>query len=315
MVRRYTGPRLTSVDSSSLRKITARPGRNYLHYGKVGHVDDLTQLPEPNPQFIRIEQGLVLVEVTMEPGGDQIIARLGMCDAGFQVADYVPLSFGCRVLLELVNGNPQNAVIMARLSDLACPLPPVVAGVQTGAAGAVAPDVGVPAPLWRFIRLGPGQIMAIETQVGGDVLIHSGASMELKTTLPAPTARIHLNGAVSMGVGPTVPPVGATVGPAGTAIPGVPAIPHIPIPALPSIPAPPLTIVPYVGNEDGVIRSKDAVQSHAGVDPSYWTWLLAVSTNPIILAGLVAAGIVPPVSLHSEHGGRNGPGSQHTGSD
>jgi hypothetical protein len=155
--------------------------------------------------------------------------------------------------------------------------------------------------------LGPGQLLAIETQGGADILQHSAGVVHLK----AGTGH-HLEGRVHLGEAPTVPPVGQTVGPAGVPIPGVPAIPHIPIPATPSTPAPPATIVPYVGSEDGVIRSKDGVQSHVLVDPSFWAFITALFAHPLI--GPVIGG-VPPIALHSEHSGRNGPGSQHTASD
>ena len=249
----------------------------------------------------------------MEPDGDQIVARLGMPAAGIQSGAYFALAFGCRVVVEMVKGNPQNAVIVARLNDLQCGFPTTVAGVQTGAVGAVAPFVGVPAPAWSFIALPLGQMLAIETGIGGDILIHSNASIELKA-LPGGGA-IHLNGRCALGEGPTTPPVGATVGPGGVDIPGVPAIPAIPIPAIPSIPAPPLTIVPYIGVNDGIIRSKDAVQSHVGVDPQFWTYMIGLFAHPLIGPVLAAAGIVLPIAVHSEHGGRNGLGSQHTASD
>lgn len=282
-------------------------------YATVGHSDDLTTLPEPTPQFVRIEQGQILVECTLQPEGDQIIARVACPAAGQGAGWYTSLSFGCRVVVEYPRDNPQAAVITGRLYDSECVMPPVVAGVQTGAAAAVAPKVSVPAPMWQFMKTGAGELLAIETGAGGDVLIHSGASVEINAALGLGT--IHLNGRVALGEGPVSPPVGATAGPAGVTVPGVPAVPAVPVPATPSVPVTPNTIVPYIGLRDGIVRAKDMAQSHAGVDPAFWTWITAVHAHPIILAVLSAAGITPPIAVHSEHSGAAGPGSQHTASD
>ena len=302
--------RALSLDPGKSHQAMSLPQRNFIDYATVGHVDELTGAPEPTPQFVRIEQGQILVEVTIQPRGDQIIARLALPDADLDAGWYVPLTFGARVLVEFVNGNPQNAVIIGRLYDQGNAMPATVCEVQTGAAVANAPRVTVPAPAWQFIKAGTGELLAIETKVNGDILIHSGASVEIKA---AETGAIHLNGRVALGEPPTTPPVGQTVGPAGTLIPGVPAIASIPIPKGPTEPVPPATIVPFVGAEDSIIRAKDMVQSHAGVDPSFWTFLLAVAANPIIAAGL--AGVPVPIAIHSEHSGQGGPGSKHTASD
>lgn len=303
-----------AIDSSRIRQAVTVPQKNYLSYGVVGHTDPETELPDTSPSFVRVEAGQVFVEVTEEPSGDELVARLGHDGAGAGCSDYLPLEFGCRVVLAYIGGNPQNAVIIARLHDTECHVPETVAGVSTGAAGGLTDeDVSVPAPAWRFVRLAPGQLLAVETQTGGDIVIHSAGSVEIAA---GPAGRIHLNGPVSLGEGPLTAPVGATVGPNGTTLPGVPAVPHVPLPKVPGIPAPPLTIVPYIGFGDGVIRAKDGVQSHAATDPYYWTWLTIVHSFPLLLAWLSAAGIsAPPISIHSEHSGLQGPGSPHTASD
>jgi hypothetical protein len=302
------GPRRHSADPAKFRQITAPPQREYLSYGIVGHLDNLTGGPEATPAFVRIEAGQVFVEVTVEPSGDEISARLGHDGAGAGCGDYIPLEWGCRVVLEFVRGNPQNAVVVARLHDEECSMPSDVAGVQTGAAAAVG-DAFVPAPMWRFLKLAPGQLLAIETQAGGDLLMHSAGSVEVRSG----AGSIHLNGTVHLGAGPTTPPVGATVGPNGTTVPGVPAVPHVPLPRTASIPAPPATIVPYVGFQNGIITAKDGTQSHIATDPYFWGWLLALHSFPLNLAWLSAAGFAaPPIALHSEHSGLQGPGAPHT---
>lgn len=305
---RYT----RAADPARIRQVTTAPQRNYLSYGVVGHVDNITGLPEPSPAFVRIEDGQVLVEVTVEPRGDEIVARLGHDGAGAGIGDYIPLEWGCHVVVEFVDGNPQNAVIVARLHNQECHVPHDVAGVQTGAAGGMA-ETFVPAPMWRFVKMAAGQLLAIETQAGGDIVIHSAGSVEIAA---GPSGAIHLSGRVALGESPVTPPVGATVGPAGTTIPGVPATPHVPLPKVPGIPAPPATIAPYVGFADGIVRAKDGVQSYIAVDPYFWGWLTAIHSFPLNLAWASAAGFPsPPIALHSEHSGLQGPGSQHTASD
>jgi len=275
-----------------------------LDWASVGYETD-EGAPDATPAYCRIENGQVRVEITLA-NGEEAVARLGLDGAGAGLGDYFHLDFGCRVIVGTV--GDASHVILGRLHDSECRMPDTVAGVSTGAAAAVPTNEGVvPAPAWRFTKLGPGQLLAIETQAGGDVLIHSAGTVEIKAT-----AGVHLNGPVRLGVGPTTPPVGATVGPAGTTIPGTPAVPHIPLPRTPSIPVPAGIIFPYSGFQKGIVTADGDVQSHAAKDPFFWAWALLVSAFPPILAQLSAAGIPPPIALHSEHGGFNGPGSQHT---
>lgn len=314
-------PRM-AADPARIRDGMSAPQRTWISRGVVGHYDALTELPEPNPAYVRIEQGLVLVEVTLEPSGDQIVAQLALPDAGgIGAGAYISLAFGARVVVELIGGSPQNAVIIARLSDMVSPLPAAVCGVQTGAAAANAPQVGIPAPQWQFMRLPDGQILAVETGVGGDIMIHAGASVSIAAS---PVGAIHLNGRVCLGAPPITPPVGATVGPAGTTIPGVPAIamPFVPAPvigfpgSLPPPAAPNPVVPPFIGMPDSVIRAKDGVAATATTDPYLFAWFVAVSGAAPVAAALLAAGIPgPPLAVHSEHVGRNGPGSKHTASD
>jgi hypothetical protein len=302
--------RMISPDPARLRRALSPPQRNFLNWGKVGYREGTTDIPEPTTKFVRIENGQVLVECTVEPGGDKIVARLGLTGAGDGFGDYIPLEFGCRVVIEYIKGNPANAVITAALHDGRCSMPDDVSGVQTGAATAKGRGVSVAAPMWRFIKMGAGQLLAIETQANGDMLFHSAGSVEIKSG-SSPAQAIHLNGATHLGVGPLTPPVGARVGPAGVTVPGVPAVAHIPIPKLPTVPVVPPKIAPFIGNDDSIIRAKDMVQSHILVDPVFWAWIAAAGT------ALASIGVLVPIplSLHCEHSGAAGKGSKHTASD
>src|SRR5690606_33626574 len=105
--------------------------------------------------WVRIEQGEFLVEITTA-NGDEIMARIG------SRVDYVALEFGSQVVVVYPDGDETLATIVARLDDMPRPIPEAVAGVQTGAAAAVAKGVHVPAPAWTFSRLPDGQLLAIE---------------------------------------------------------------------------------------------------------------------------------------------------------
>ena len=306
-----------AADSGRLRKTLSIPERTYLAYGLVGYeASELTPgVPDPTPAFVRIEQGQIWVEVTMMPGGDQIVARLGQPGAGAGSGWYIALEFGCRVVLELVGGDPQNAVIVSRLADSKCSMPTDVAGVQTGAVAANVPLVGVPAPMWQFMKTPTGQLLAVETGPLGDVLLHAGAGAGIEMKADPPSA-IHLNGTTHLGSGFTTPPVGATVGPAGTQLPGVPGVVKVPIPPTPPPPAPPGPAIPYIGTErDGIIRAKDLHQSDVTIDPTFWAFISGVFAHPLIGPVLAAAGIVLPLAATSKASGLGGPGSRHTASD
>ena len=300
-----------SVDMPGLTRADGTEDDPALEWGFVGHVEPITGLPEPSPAYVFCQNGQWLVEVRLSDG-DEVVARLGLDGAGAGFGSYIDLGYDDRVILAEVGGA--HWAIIGVVNDGLKRTPDTVCGVVTGASAAVpGNDAPIPGPQWRFMKLRPGALLAIETQIGGDILIHSGGSVEIKA---GPTGAVHLNGSVRMGVGPLVPPIGAVVGPSGTAIPGVPAVPDVPLPKTPNTPAPPATIVPYVGFADGVIRAKDGVQSHIGVDPDFWAWIIGVHTYPLLLAWLSGLSIVdPPIAIHSEHSGLQGPGSQHTASD
>jgi hypothetical protein len=260
--------------------------------GIVGYED-------PNPQYVRLENGQPWVEVRMEPEGDEIVARLAIPGAGTGAGQYFPLEFGCRVILDLPDGDPQRAVIVGRLWDETCHMPGEVAGVTTNADSARGETTAI-APAWSFQRLPNGQLLAIETGTGGDVLIHAGASMHLKC---GSSGAVHIDGAVHLGVSPTTAPVGAQVGPAGETIPGVPAVPNVPVPFVAT------SAPPYVGFEDGIIRAKDGVAANITTDPAFFVWVTAVSAG---LVTPIPPGPLIPTSLACAF---NGTGSKHTASD
>lgn len=270
---------------------------NTIDLGTVGYYDDATELPETTPAYVRWEEGEPIVEVTTREG-DRITARIGVPD--------LQIRFGQQVVLAMLDGDPANAVIVGALQDSVFSAPASVAGVQTGAASATTKGVRVPAATWRFVRLDDGEHYAIQTQAGGDMLFHAGASIHIRCN--PTTGAVHIEGATHLGVAPTVPPTGSTTGPGGADIPGVPATPYVPTPyATPGAQSPAPT--PYVGYSDGLVRAKDIYQSDQSIDPTFWTWIIAVDA----LARAANPATPPmPVNLYSAISGAAGPGSKHT---
>lgn len=280
---------------------TGSTSRNQIAYGIVGH-------EEPTPSYVQLRNGQAWVEVTLEPEGDEIVARVGHPSAGASMGWYLPLSFGCRVILEFVDGDPQGAVIVARLHDESCALPDTACGVSTGAEGVV-DETFANAPAWQFNVLADGQLFAIETGTNGDILIHSGAAVEIAC---ADTQRIHLNGAVSLGEGPSTAPIGATAGPGGEDISGSPALSAVPTRFSPTLGLPPDGINPYAGTfADAVVRAKEAYQSNIAIDPNFWSKLTIIASNPLIGVGP----ILSMTSTISSAGSPSRSGSKHTASD
>lgn len=294
------GLSVTIGNDAARTRRTGQVTRNQLAYGIVGHSDATSA-------FVELRNGQPWVEVTMVPEGDEIVARVGLPAAGAGAGWYLPLSFGCRVVLELVDGDPQGAIVVARLHDENCALPDTAAGVSTGAAG-VRGEVTAAAPAWTFQVLPDGQLLAIETQGSGDILVHSGAAVEIKSG--GESDRIHLNGPTSLGVGPLTPPTGATVGPGGEDIPGTPAV-SVSVGAglAPYVPAPNTQVgpSPWTGTlNDAIIRAKDRYEFTPATDPPNYAFFAAVYSHPLI-------GLPPPTALVSAP--RGGPGSTHTASD
>lgn len=263
----------------------------------VGYLDDQTGLPEPTPAWVRWEQGEAVVEITTKDE-DRITARVGI--------PQLTLRFGQQVLIVLVDGDPQMAVIVGALGDANVPAPSSVAGVPTGAAAATDKGVRPPGATWHFLRLDDGQAFAIQTQAGGDVLIHAGASIHLRAN-PREGA-VHLEGTVHLGVAPTTAPIGSEAGPSGEEIPGAPALPHVPVPYAPPSPQPPAGVA-YVGSADGIVRAHDLYQSGVAIDPTFWAWVIAVDA----VARAVNPALPPmPSNLYSAISGAGGLGSKHT---
>lgn len=278
-----------------MRPDTARQNQNSgpfqpreIGLGTVGYADSRTALPEGTPAWIRWEQGELLVEITLEDE-DRISARLG-CEC--------ELVEGQQVILAFPGGEPNAAIIVGVVHSSMEPAPGSVGGVSTGAGQAQAKGQRPPGATWRFVRLGGGRMLAIQTD-DQDINVWAGAGLHLKAAAGA----IHLDGPTHLGAAPVAGPIGSTAAPGGEEISGVPAVPFVPAPYVPPAPQLP-TPAPYVGNKDGIVRAGDLYQSNTTIDPTFWTWVSAVS-----LAAGVAA---PPANMYSAISGAAGPGSKHT---
>lgn len=259
--------------------------QEYISYGEVGHADD-------TPRYAWVEDNeRVYVEVTLRPSSDEVIARLDMtaCDEG---GFYSALHYGAKVVVAFPGGSGGEPVIIARVNDRNWPFPETVCGV--GARGPLGE-----LPMYSFIKTGSGQILALESGPDGDTLVHSGASVQVKTD---PEGQILLSGRTHIGADFTTPPVGDTVGPAGEVIPGAAGTPHVPTPGTNEIipPGEPLAPNGQPWPAEGLMRFKDTVQSNATADPVFWAWVAAVqlwitnaATEPTLAAYL--AGLNPPV--------------------
>jgi hypothetical protein len=307
-VNTRTGPKVMVPDFAAIRSVVSPPQDNFCARARVGHFDPDTGQPENNPAYARIEQGQVLVEVTIEGSLEQQVARLALPDAGNENAVFFALDFGCRVLVEYPDGDPQRGVITGRLHDARNAFPNSVAGVQTGAQAASQPEAFVPAPSWSFIKTKNGQLIAIESGSGGDVLIHAGANVEVKAQAAVciDSPQVHL------GKGFMTAPVGGRVGPSGVDIPGVPAVPPVPQPWTMPSPAAPGPALPFVGFAESIIRAKDLYQSDVTVDPYFWAMVIALYANPLVGSFLPQP---MPLALTSRASGVAGPGSLHTAAD
>ncbi len=105
------------IDLSSLAEGISRPGmdpRQWISNALVERVDPVLFDDELGP----------LVSVTLEPGGEQVQARVGSGIAGDGEAEYFPFVEGDEVLVALPQGNPRGgAVIIARLHNKRAPFP------------------------------------------------------------------------------------------------------------------------------------------------------------------------------------------------
>ncbi len=301
---RPSAPR--SLDWGRVRAAMRGMPKNYISMGTVGHTD-LT------PAYARVEDGDVLVEITLVPSGDEIVARLTMTavDGG---GIYMPLSYGQRVVIAFPGGSGSDPVIVGRCGDSSWPFPDDVAGVSTGSGTA---------PMFAFYKTQDGQLFAIETGDGADVLIHTGASIQLKAS---GGEQIMLTGRTHIGLDFSSAPIGSTVGKSGEVTPGTPAgAPNITTNTNKTVP-PPLKLP-----ADGIFRIKDTVQSNIVIDPDYWAytaaltaffaaWLTETNADPTLLAAypvsITAAGTVASTALLATTlTSQPASGSKHTASD
>ena len=263
------------------------PGETHIAWARVGNLEG-----DDDELWARVQGDKVFVNIIFETGmpGDEAVAEL-------PVSKPIELAPGDVVLVALANGDPNNATIIARMDVFENGLPNTVAGVSTGAAAAheinVEPPPIAPAPAGMCMRTRAGRLLAIESGAGADVVIHSGAGVELKG------AAILLDGQVQVGRGFATPPVGATAAPEISndgITPGTPGVAPVPAPlAIPTLP-------PYAGAAEAVVRAKDEMQSNAAIDPDFWVWWqfnCAVTGIFCVLAGLTPPPILPPTKLTS----------------
>lgn len=257
-----------------------RMPKNYISAGTVGHTNDTAS-------YVRVEDGDVLVEVTLSPAGDEIVARLDMTavDGG---GIYMPISYGQRVIIAFPGGADGNPTLIGRLNDSSWPFPSSVSGVSTG---------GGNAPMFAFYKTQDGQLFAIETGDGGDIIIQSGASLQTRVS---PSEQILLTGQTHIGpsVDFTEAPTGSTVGANGTVTTGTAGTNFVPTPNTNTTIPPPLdTSTPPVPlPADGVFRIKDTVQSNVTTDAAYWAYTNAITAFIAAWATeTTAAGLLAPL--------------------
>lgn len=285
MKRRVTKRSAPASKDMSRLSSTGAPS-NYISYATVGHMD-------LSPAYARLEGSRVLVEVTLMPAGDEIMAVLPVAEGTM----YSGLQYGQHVLVGMPGGTGQDATILCAVSDESWPFPSSVAGVEVPPE---VPNTPVGAPIWSFVRTAAGQLLAIETGEGADLVIHSGGSVRLGCV---PGEQLLLSGRTHIGQDFTSPPVGAQAGPGGEVVPGTQGSPYVPVPyvPVPAVPAPALPAEPFVGPEDGIVRAKDLVQIDALTDPGFWRWVVAVSAAPQVAAAMALTGVLVPLSATAQH--------------
>ena len=267
--------------------------------------------------YARIESGRLLVEVTLQPSGEQVVATVDT--GGDECAFYLPLTYGTRVLVGWPGGDGAQPVIIARLNDGDGAFPAL--GVPTASPGR--------APLYAALRTGDGQLLLIESGADSDVIVYSGGSAQVRVDSGDQilvSGRTHIGQSAQFAEDPT----GACVADAGGVELGQSAEPYEPDPAAPQggpIPPvlPPGSSTPVPVPADGLIRVKDAILSNNGVDSAFWSWLLGfvnvlLTWTPVANDGGAALKLAMaqyilanpvPTSLASEHRS----GSLNTASD
>lgn len=258
-VGRSDPARKGSVDYSRIRKPFQGKPTNYISYGVVGHLDQ-------NPAFSRVENGKILVEVTLTPSGEEVIAELGLEANGGGWGFYWPVEVGCRVIVGFAQG--EDPVIIKRITDAEFPVELEVAGISA-VGGSVADGDATTAPHFAYIKTPEGALLAIETGSDGDISIKSGANVQIKVD---PGNAIHLAGRTHIGVGWTEDPTGAFVGDNASVDNGESARKHNPPSWVPTpVPNSPLSAAPGTP-ATGVVRIKDPIQSDSNTDPAFWTY-------------------------------------------
>lgn len=275
--------RRPSIDFSRVRQQFRGKPRNYLSHGVVGHLDS-------NPGYVRLDEGRALVEVTLLPSGDEVIAQLSDLLAGDGAQSFFPVQLGMRVVVGFAQGESDNPVIIARCGDQTWPFPTDVAGLGIG------PD----APAFALVRTPDGSAWALQTGEGGDVLVRSGASVRVEV---GEAEQILLRGETHIGssVDFSTAPSGARVQANGQVAAGEEGGEFVPLPNTNEVLPPALDL--YPGGEepplplpaDGVVRLKDELQSNAALDPAFWEFIGFLWAVCVAIAAF--AGVPIPPSL------------------
>jgi len=279
----------SKITSGGSGSVYDGPGINEVAIATVGYEDD-----ELQDRWVSYESGQVLVEVTMRSGNVGQRSRVRVA-GGVAFQD---LRWGEQVAVALVGGNDIHGIIFARLNSLAAPIPATVAGIETGVGEAPKRGDQAAGPMFTFFRGRDGRLLAIETGALADIIVRSGASVEISGKA------IHLSGVVHLGAGFTTAPKPPTIGVpelpdtgAGVAVvPGVPAVPLTP----PNVSNP--TDPQFIGPADSIVRAKDKYQSNAVIDPDLFIWFNALNAflqvvgagDPVaIAAALIVYNTVP----------------------
>jgi len=253
-------------------------------HATIGHVADEDEDDEGTTAYHFLRGGQAYVECTLQPSGGRVVARVNVADS------YEVFSFGARVSLLALNGDPNAAVLAGKLHDDNDPIPASVAGNSIPVEGPVF-DADTNARFARrvqFIQAAPNTVFVLETRGTGDVVVHSGAGVSIK----AGDGYVLIDGGhIVLGAGALVAPVPATVvGEDEEA--GAPMLPPIPEPGGNA------TEPPYAGIAHGLVRASDAYQSNAAIDPVFFTYLAALEALVAALAAipLISAAATPALA-------------------
>ncbi len=91
-------------------------------HATIGHVADEDEDDEGTTAYHFLRGGQAYVECTLQPSGGRVVARVNVADS------YEVFSFGARVSLLALNGDPNAAVLAGKLHDDNDPIPASVAG-------------------------------------------------------------------------------------------------------------------------------------------------------------------------------------------